>query len=731
MNGIRFSWNVLPTNRQDANACSVPFGCVYTPLKQIMEHQPCQYEPVICQHCRAVLNPYSSINFNSKTWSCPICNSISPLPQSYHEMTETQLAAELLPEYSTIEYILNSPPTYPPIFIFVVDTCVLASQLPHLKTLLLQSISLLPPTSLVGFISYGNLVYIHELCFIECPRSYVFNGQKLYTPLQLQEYLSIHSNTKEIDNPFVIPMADAEQMLTSIIDNLEIDPFPVPKGQRSSRCTGAALDITISLLEALFPHSNTQIMLFTSGPITKGPGTMASLKVTDIVRQHKDIEGGNAPFYNESRKFFNEMAKRATRNNVVINYISASFEETGLLEISPVIHSTGGFLISAETYSDENISKSISKFFEGGILRDAGADGVITVHVSKQLRVSGCIGPCVSMEKPAPSVSEKPIGIGGTIQWKVSGILPSTSYTFFFDIYEPKNDPILAETQGYVQIVTQYRHITSGLMRLRVTTSPLKFSDLTTNQNSIEEGFDQQAAAIILSKLSMIKAETTDTTTAIRYLDSTLIRFSRKFGTYTTNQPQSFSFKQQFRFLPQFLFHLRRSPFLSTFNMSPDQTTSFRASLLREEVTNSLFMIQPTLLRYSLSEAPKPVILDISSLKPDCVLLLDTYFRVLIWHGSNIAAWRDQRYQEQPEYANLKSALEEPLEEAKRLLEERFPTPSLVVCDEDSSQSRYLLTKCNPSNDPSMNISFYDLKTDEQSLSGFLEHLKKLAVVDK
>jgi len=79
----------------------------------------------------------------------------------------------------------------------------------------------------------------------------VFNGIKTYTPGQLQQFLSVNSNSQ--DNPFILPVSNAEQMLNSIIDNLEIDPFPVPKGQRSSRCTGAAIDLTVSLIETIFP----------------------------------------------------------------------------------------------------------------------------------------------------------------------------------------------------------------------------------------------------------------------------------------------------------------------------------------------------------------------------------------------------------------------------------------------------------------------------------------------
>jgi protein transport protein SEC23 len=219
----------------------------------------------------------------------------------------------------------------------------------------------------------------------------------------------------------------------------------------------------------------------------------------------------------------------------------------------------------------------------------------------------------------------------------------------------------------------------------------------------------------------------------VHYLDRTLIRFCRKFATYNKGDPQSFNLGASFANLPQFLYHLRRSPFMSTFNSSPDSTTSLRHSLLLEDVTSSLFMIQPTLMQFKLDMPAAPVMLDTANLQRACVLLLDTFFRVLVWHGADIAAWRDRGYQEQPEYANLKAVLEAPLEEARALIEERFPTPLLVVCDQDSGLARYLLARCNPSAqnyDALTGRGDDNLGTDEPSLARFFAKLKEVAVTD-
>ena len=47
------------------------------------------------------------------------------------------------------------------------------------------------------------------------------------------------------------------------------------------------------------------------------------------------------------------------------------------------------------------------------------------------------------------------------------------------------------------------------------------------------------------------------------------------------------------------------------FGNSPDETVNYRIVLNRENVFNSLVMIQPTLISYSLHAPSEPVLLDV------------------------------------------------------------------------------------------------------------------------
>ena len=53
-----------------------------------------------------------------------------------------------------------------------------------------MSLSLLPPNALVGLITFGKMVQVHELGCEGCSKSYVFRGTKDLTARQVQVCVS-------------------------------------------------------------------------------------------------------------------------------------------------------------------------------------------------------------------------------------------------------------------------------------------------------------------------------------------------------------------------------------------------------------------------------------------------------------------------------------------------------------------------------------------------------------
>ncbi|XP_029706633.1 protein transport protein Sec23B-like isoform X4 [Takifugu rubripes] len=82
----------------------------------------------------------------------------------------------------------RGPPT-PLIFLYVVDTCLEEEDLQALRESLQMSLSLLPPNALVGLITFGRMVQVHELSCEGVAKSFVFRGTKDLNSKQIQEML--------------------------------------------------------------------------------------------------------------------------------------------------------------------------------------------------------------------------------------------------------------------------------------------------------------------------------------------------------------------------------------------------------------------------------------------------------------------------------------------------------------------------------------------------------------
>ena len=58
------------------------------------------------------------------------------------------------------------------------------------------------------------------------------------------------------------------------------------------------------------------------------------------------------------------------------------------------------------------------------------------------------------------------------------------------------------------------------------------------------------------------------------------------------------------------------------------------------------------------------MLLDVTSIAPASVLVLDSYFYVVVFHGTTVATWRKAEYHLNPEHAAF-----------AQLLEVRLPSP--------------------------------------------------------
>ncbi|KAJ9123390.1 GTPase-activating protein S23 [Naganishia vaughanmartiniae] len=273
--------------------------------------------------------------------------------------------------------------------------------------------------------------------------------------------------------------------------------------------------------------------------------------------------------------FYEGLSKRASVNGHAIDIYAGCLDQVGLLEMKYLTNATNGFMVIADSFTTaifkQSFLRSLAKD-EAGFLQ-MGFNGTFEVMTTKELKISGVIGHVISANKKTASVGETEIGIGQTSAWKVCSLTPKTSLAVYFEVVTPAGQPLAPGANGLIQYVTHYQHA-SGQFRLRVTTVSRAFAE--GGHPSIAASFDQEAAAVLMSRIAVFKAEIDDSPDVLRWLDRMLIRLCQKFADYRKEDPASFRLPEGFGIYPQFMFHLRRSQFLQVFNNSPDETAFYR-----------------------------------------------------------------------------------------------------------------------------------------------------------
>ncbi|KAG2355310.1 hypothetical protein BDR07DRAFT_1453816 [Suillus spraguei] len=551
--------------------------------------------------------------------------------------------------YMTIQRTLSRLAQAPPVFLFVVDTCLDTEGLKALRDALVVSLSLIPPYALVGLVTFGTMTQVHELGHAGCSKSYVFRGGKEYTQKQIQDMLELSTTTRAAPRAgrpipqqafgaarFLLPVQQCEFQLTGILEAFARDPWPVAHDKRALRCTGVAASVAIGPLETTFLDTGSRIMVFAGGPATEGPGMVVSSELKEPIRSHHDIERDSVKHYKCALKFYEGPAKRASNNGHAVDLFAGCLDQVGLLEMKSLPNSTNGVIVLFDSFATSIFTQSFLRMFN--------KDDQDFLQTTKELNVSGLIGHAISAGKKSACVSETEIGIGQTSAWRINSITPKTSAAIYFEVVTPAGQPFSHGSRGLIQFVTHHQH-SSGQMRLRVTTIAQNLAE--ANSPSIASSFDQEAAAVLMARIAVFKAEIDDSPDVSRWLDRMLIRLCQKFADYR----------------------------------------SFDRHILNEDINNSLIMIQPTLMSYAFDMEPQPV-LPFFSLTPS--------FMFLFFMGETAAQWRKAGYQDQDGYENFKELLENPVTDAQDLLVDRFPIPRYIVCDHGGSQARFLLSKLNP-----------------------------------
>ena len=377
-------------------------------------------------------------------------------------------------------------------FVFVLDTALNMREdgieLEKAKDALQQALQTMPGYCLVGFVTFGQHVFVHEIGFSGLGKAHALRGDKPYSGDKIAQLLrlrkgvaggaaSIEQNAaaflEQARARFLVPVSECEFVLSGILDDLSGE---LPQGggaDRVSRCTGAALGAALGVLENLCPQGSSggRVMLLTSGPCTRGPGQVVDKKKSVMLRSHYDLQRDLAPFAQPAKDFYRGLAKRAVLGGPWgIDVFACSLDQCGTYEMRILCDRTGGMIVLSDSFSMHVFSDTFLKLFrktdqDTGLLQ-MGFSGKISVRLSAELRVSGVIGACTSLEKRHPSVGGTEIGEARTVEWTVGVLDKRASYAFYFEKAPEVDTP---STAAFVQFQTQYLD-PAGRRRLRVTT---------------------------------------------------------------------------------------------------------------------------------------------------------------------------------------------------------------------------------------------------------------------
>jgi protein transport protein SEC23 len=664
-------------------------------------------------------------------------------------MTEENLPAELLPENSTVEYKLNKKESNFPIFFFLIDTTVEDDELNELKESIQLTINSLPENCRIGIITFGKIVNVIEIGNVDIPISYALNGEKKYNIEEIKNLLGLTvANSNDFSNKnftnsilvneskrpkFIMPVGEVSFAINSLLDDLQRDNWKKIPETREANSVGLAILTAIGILECIGRNDPSRILVFLGGPGTIGEGKIVGRELKETIRNFVDFEKGNynTKYYKEAKNFYDNLSVRLATNGIILDLFSCCLNQVGLYEMKNLVNKSGGYMIFTDSFSTMIFKDSLKKIFELDDNENLKMNfkGKLDFNCTRNFKISGAIGHLHSIETKDPQiVSDFVIGEGKTKSWLLGGIDDSSTYTFVLDI----NDENKHYKNLTVQLLTTY--IAGDLStRLRVTTFTKKVIDINVqspNLDLIGNGFDQEAAAVLITRMGIVKNyEGEDSREVLKWIDKILIRLMSKFAKYMKGNPNSFKLSDNFNYFPQFMFYLRRSSFIQYFNESPDENTYYKTLIMYETVSNCTIMIQPLLFEYT-PENPQanPVFLDLNSMKNDVVLLLDTFFYVVVWHGIDVVKWREENYQDNPEYENIKMMLEEPQDYAQNIVMERLPTPRFVSCDSGSGQERLIKCIVNPNTESSNNVRENGFFSDDVNLKIFMDYLKRLTV---
>jgi len=162
------------------------------------------------------------------------------------------------------------------------------------------------------------------------------------------------------------------------------------------------------------------------------------------MRSYRHIQKEDTPFLSKAVAHYTALATRAVQQGHAVDIFSAALGDTGLLEMKALPRSTGGLMISTESFTDAMFYDALFNYFEKdeeGQLK-MGFNGQLELVMSPELKVKGAIGHMASLAKKSTHVAESSVGIGDTSSWRMNVLDKNSAYALYFDVVNAHNHVI-------------------------------------------------------------------------------------------------------------------------------------------------------------------------------------------------------------------------------------------------------------------------------------------------
>lgn len=687
-----FSSYAIPNSKDMMDTQPLPTGLLLSPCVRLVPPPPFLPTSISsCLKCGIYVNTYCNILIQSKQWRCIFCSNVNKF--SHHnnvdlntrpEVTkkviefvfdddEKDMTGDCHPKCSSHDIHTGLGDTY----LFVIDCNVHQASFQELRKALAEVVSNLPQDSCIGLITFSNVINFYNLFERGSACAHVISGAESPSTEDLKYLLGVGNESGQDQ---IRPLTHLFGCREAFLETLEAIEALLPYKQLSCsgiRCAGPAIEVALAFIQdnasrfndqdgaSRFTSGRSYITLCLTGCPNFGPGRMEKFDPNSAVHQAAD-------------EYFRKQSARAAHWNSTINCFCVGYQSFSVRGLRSLVAYSGG-----EIYIEEDFGSNFEKNLRFALFRPIGHDGTLEIRTLSNIGITRIIG--VDAEILPDSSQDSSVNV---VKVQLSACRPDQSIALYFEILED-----IPRDYVFFQFIVTYTNLNKQRIR-RIITRRVR---TTGSKQSFLRSLDVDVVVLLMAKRSVLmankKKDVLNVTSVRDDLDDQIREIVLHVGQReerTENHIQSTVYilpEGGLSILPLMLYHLRRGPLLgSTVFVHEDEIEPLRNLFLKANKDDSLRLMMPRLYSFtSLEQEPEQLPVETLALQSDRILYLDCHTHIFVWSGRDVVGSQYDVFREAfKQRGNAESKY-------------RLPAPKMIICNEDSSNARWLRCRLIPS----------------------------------